>query len=160
MKVRIVAAGTKMPDWVLQPCRDYLRRIPGECQVLLSEVPLERRSKAQSTAVVKRRETMRLLEAVPRGDYLVALDERGQSISTTQLADRLQRWQMDGRDISLLIGGPDGLDFDVIAATQQWPDWRWSLSGLTLPHPLVRIFLVEQLYRACSINSGHPYHRQ
>ncbi len=168
MRISIVAAGTKMPNWVVDPCNDYLRRMPAECKVSFVEVALEKRSKSQSLAIVKKRETLRLLAAIPANDYIVTLDEKGQSVSTEKLAKKLSQWQMSGKNITLLIGGPDGLDFNVMAEAcagsakfnRKSPDWKWSLSALTLPHPMVRVLLAEQLYRAWSINTGHPYHRE
>lgn len=161
-----------MPAWVADNCSDYMRRMPSELKVVMLEVPAEKRSKNQSLEMIRRRETQRLLQAVPLGDTIVALDEHGQSASTKVLAKKLEYWQMDGRDVSFLIGGPDGLDFSVsrqeksAAAknkspqSQQWPDWRMSLSALTFPHPIVRVILAEQLYRAWSLSIGHPYHRE
>ena len=166
MQISIIAIGNKMPAWVVDNCADYFRRMPSELSVVLIEVAAEKRSKNQSVEAIRRRETQRLLQAVPVANTIVALDERGQSVSTDGLAKKLDHWQMDGRDVSFLIGGPDGLDFSVAALekpnstkTRHWPDWRWSLSNLTFTHPMVRVILAEQLYRAWSISVGHPYHR-
>lgn len=158
-----------MPAWVTDNCADYLRRMPSELKVVMLEVPAEKRSKNQSIEIIRRRETQRLLQAIPPGDTIVALDEHGQSATTTLLAKKLEQWQMDGRDVSFLIGGPDGLDFSVSRTDKpslakskaaHWPDWRMSLSALTFPHPIVRVILAEQLYRAWSLSIGHPYHRE
>lgn len=161
-----------MPAWVNDCCSDYIKRMPSEFGLRLIEVAAEKRSKSQSLEATRQRETARLLEAVPKGSFIVALDERGSAPTTKALAQKLQQWQMDGRDISLLIGGPDGIDFSqpLSAKTgsnsggggggKAWPDWRLSLSALTLPHPMVRVLLVEQLYRAWSLGAGHPYHRE
>lgn len=156
-----------MPAWVVDNCADYSRRMPAELAVSIIEVPAEKRSKNQSIEITRRRETQRLLQAVPAANYIIALDERGQTLSTEKLSKKMQQWQMDGRDISFLIGGPDGLDFSVSnkvsgskSAPAHWPDSKLSLSSLTFPHPLVRVVLTEQLYRAWSISIGHPYHRE
>jgi len=153
-----------MPAWVNDCCSDYVKRMPPEFALRLIEVAAEKRSKSQSLEATRQRETARLLQAVPKGSYIVALDERGSAPDTRELAQKLQQWQMDGRDVSLLIGGPDGIDFTVPlpdkANTKAWPDWRLSLSALTFPHPLVRVILFEQLYRAWSLGAGHPYHRE
>lgn len=155
MRINIVTTGNKMPGWVSDTCNDYLRRLPRDFRVGFIEIPLEKRGKNYSTNKVRQQETCRLLEAVPRGDHVISLDERGKSISTQKLANSISDWQMSGRNISLLVGGPDGLDFSATAA----PAESWSLSPLTFPHPLVRVILAEQLYRAWSLNAGHPYHR-
>lgn len=166
MQISIIAIGNKMPAWVVENCADYFRRMPSELSVVLVEVAAEKRSKNQSVDAIRRRETQRLLQAVPVANTIVALDERGQSLTTERLAKKMDHWQMDGRDISFLIGGPDGLDFSVAALekpnstkTRPWPDLRWSLSDLTFTHPMVRVILAEQLYRAWSVSVGHPYHR-
>ena len=167
MQISIVAIGSKRPAWVLENCASYCRRMPAELAVNIIEVPAEKRSKNQSIEITRRRETQRLLEAVPAANYIIALDEHGQTLSTEKLSKKMQQWQMDGRDISFLIGGPDGLDFSVSnkvsgskTAPAHWPDSKLSLSSLTFPHPLVRVVLTEQLYRAWSISIGHPYHRE
>ena len=166
MQISIIAIGNKMPAWVVDNCADYFRRMPAEWSVVLVEVAAEKRCKNQSVDAIRRRETQRLLQAVPVANTIVALDERGQSFTTNNLAKKMDHWQMDGRDISFLIGGPDGLDFSVAALekpnstkTRHWPDLRWSLSDLTFTHPMVRVILAEQLYRAWSVSVGHPYHR-
>ncbi|MBR9805102.1 23S rRNA (pseudouridine(1915)-N(3))-methyltransferase RlmH [bacterium] len=156
MQLQIVAIGTKMPDWVTEPFREYQKRMPNELQVTLKEVSSEQRNSNQSTDTIKSRETNRLLQHVPPGNTLIALDEKGKSLNTEELSQRVAQWQQQGQDVSLLVGGPDGLDHSQL----QDVAWRWSLSPLTLPHPLVRIVLAEQLYRAWSLSIGHPYHRR
>ncbi len=149
-----------MPAWVEQGCNEYLQRLPADWQVNLQEVPLQTRSKSQSSEVTRRRETERLFAAAKGCQRLIALDERGRSLDTRQLVGQLEEWQLQGGETALLVGGPDGIDWQV--AAQAGPIDRantWSLSAMTLPHPLVRVVLAEQLYRAWSIMHGHPYHR-
>ena len=155
MRITIVAVGTKMPAWVEQGTTDYIRRMPPEFSLKLVEVPVAKRGKNADINRARRAEGEHMLAAIPDSDTVIALDVDGRSWSTEQLAQNLQTWQMQGCDYSLLVGGPDGLDERVLARAQQ----RWSLSALTLPHPLVRIILAEQLYRAYSILINHPYHR-
>ncbi len=155
MRIRLVAVGQRMPDWVQQGYREYARRLPPECRLELIEIPAETRGRKADVARLLRREGERQLAAVPRGDRVVALDVAGQSWDTPRLAGQLTRWLEDGRDVSLLVGGPEGLAPDCLARAEQ----RWSLSPLTLPHPLVRVVVAEALYRAWSLLRNHPYHR-
>jgi 23S rRNA (pseudouridine1915-N3)-methyltransferase len=155
MKLRILAVGTRMPDWVAAGCNEYGKRMPPELRVQAIEIPLGNRGKNQSAAKAIESESQALLKAMGPRDFVVALDVLGKTMSTEKLAVALTDWQMEGRDISLLIGGPDGLSAACLARANM----RWSLSELTLPHPLVRIVLMEQLYRAWTINANHPYHR-
>ena len=120
------------------------------------EIPLAKRAKNQSPAVGKAREAAVLLSQIKPDDYVVALDVKGRSLSTAQLADKLRDFRMSGKNLALLIGGPDGLDGECLGRA----DECWSLSRLTLPHPLVRVLVTEQLYRAISMIHGHPYHRE
>jgi len=154
MKIRIIAVGHKMPVWVEQGCNEYLKRMPREMSVELLELKPDKRAAGKGGEQVRESEAQRILEAAGR-DYLVALDEHGQEPTTLQLAQRIQAWQVDGRDIALAIGGADGLHASVRQAAQ----WQWSLSRLTLPHGMVRVLLAEQLYRAWSVINNHPYHR-
>lgn len=144
-----------MPAWVDTGYGEYAKRLPRECRLNLIEIAPEKRSKKPDTARIKARECQRLAAAVPSGARVLALDEHGRSWNTRQLADRLAAWLAGGRDIALLVGGPDGLDHNCLDSA----DERWSLSPLTLPHPLVRVMLAEQIYRAWSLHQGHPYHR-
>lgn len=144
-----------MPDWVDKACADYARRMPREAAIEIVEIKPEKRAAGNSTENIQLAESKRILEAAGK-DYLIALDERGQEVTTLQLADRLRQWLAGGRDISLVIGGADGLHADVKARA----DWLWSLSKLTMPHAMVRVLLIEQLYRAHSVISNHPYHRE
>ena len=144
-----------MPGWVEDGCKEYLKRMPRECSVEIVEIKPDKRAAGKNSMQVQEAEAKRILEAVGR-NYLVALDEQGQEVSTVQLADRMQKWMGDGRDIALVIGGADGLHQDVKTRA----DWLWSLSRLTLPHAMVRVLLTEQLYRAWSVINNHPYHRE
>jgi 23S rRNA (pseudouridine1915-N3)-methyltransferase len=155
MKLTILALGTRMPDWVERGVAEYSKRFPPEIRLELRELPIGARGRDSNTAQAVARETESILKALPSRDKLVVLDVAGRSFSTEQLAASLADWQMSGDNYSLVIGGPDGVDDSLL----QRADLRWSLSPLTLPHPLVRILLVEQLYRAWTINAGHPYHR-
>ena len=156
MRVSVVAVGTRMPAWVEQGVADYLVRMPRELKIEWREIPLARRGKDRTTGQLRAREGAQMLKAIPAADRVIALDVNGRSLSTEQLARQLEAWQMSGDNYSLLIGGPDGLD----EACLQRADQCWSLSALTLPHPLVRVLLAEQLYRAWTITVNHPYHRE
>lgn len=154
MKIRLLAIGQKMPSWVEAGYQEYAARMPPECRLELVELPLASRGKSKPLERTIREEGEKLLAALS-GEMLIALDVRGRPWNTEQLAEQLAGWMQGGRDVALVIGGPDGLSEEVLARAER----RWSLSPLTLPHPLVRIVLAEQLYRAMSILKGHPYHR-
>lgn len=155
MKLRLVAVGQKMPAWVEAGYAEYANRMPPETRLELVEIPLAQRSKSRAIEKAIASEGQRMLAACNERDRVIALDVRGKPWSTEQLAAQLAGWMQDGRDVALLIGGPDGLSQDCLERAER----RWSLSPLTLPHPLVRIVLAEQLYRAVSILKNHPYHR-
>ena len=155
MRFSIIAVGEKMPGWVTDACQEYAKRLQGSFQVKLLELPLAKRSKNSDTAKAIRDESSALLQAIPAGDKVIALDLRGKHWSTPDLANKIANWQMAGDHVSFLIGGPDGFDDRCINTAQEC----WALSKLTLPHPVVRIVLYEQLYRAWSILNHHPYHR-
>ena len=144
-----------MPAWVTAGYQDYARRLPRECALRLVEIPPGRRSKTRPAAQAVEEEGRRMLAAIPERCLVVAMEVAGRSWDTQALTARLQEWLLSGRDIVLLVGGPDGLSGDC----RQRADLRWSLSALTLPHALVRVVLAEQLYRAWTIIGGHPYHR-
>ena len=156
MRITVIAVGGKMPAWVEQGINEYDRRMPRELKIHWREIPLVRRGRDTSPGVLRSREGEKILKAIPARDKVIALDVRGKSWSTEQLAEQLRSWQMSGNNYSLLIGGPDGLSTECLERASQ----RWSLSDLTLPHPLVRILLAEQLYRAWTITANHPYHRE
>ena len=155
MRVRIIAVGTKMPSWVLEATQDYLKRFPREWSVEFVEIALGHRGKGQDTAKAIAKEGENMLAAIDDRERVIALDVQGKSWSTEQLSQQMQHWQMDARNVALLVGGPDGLAPECLAKAEQ----RWSLSALTLPHPLVRVLLAEQLYRGWSILQNHPYHK-
>ena len=155
MRLLIVAVGQRLPDWAQSAWADYAKRFPAELKVELKAVKTEPRG-SRSLPSLLAAERERIEAALPRGCRVVALDERGTTLSTVALADKLRAWQLDADDVALVIGGPDGLE----PAFRQVAHERIRLSDLTLPHALVRVLLIEQLYRAWSINAKHPYHRE
>jgi len=144
-----------MPGWVETACADFIKRMPRESTVEIIDIKPEKRAAGNSTENIQLIEAKRILEAAGR-DYLIACDERGQEVTTLQLADKMKSWQTLGRDVSIVIGGADGLHTSL----KQQADWLWGLSKLTLPHAFVRVLLTEQLYRAYTIIQNHPYHRE
>nr|WP_257026022.1 23S rRNA (pseudouridine(1915)-N(3))-methyltransferase RlmH [Pantoea piersonii] len=154
--MQLVAVGTKMPDWVQTGFTEYLRRFPKDMPLELVEVSAGKRGKNADIKRILEKEGEAMLAATGKGNRIVTLDIPGQPWETPQLAQQLERWKQDGRDVSLLIGGPEGLSPACKAAAEQ----SWSLSALTLPHPLVRVLVAESLYRAWSITANHPYHRE
>jgi len=155
MRLHLIAVGNRMPDWVEAGYVEYAKRLPADCALQLHEIAPGKRSKGADLERARREEGERMLAALPKGAYVVALEVGGRDWSTADLAQRLTEWRQQGRDVALLVGGPEGLA-DTCRARA---DVQWSLSRLTLPHPLVRIVLAEQVYRAWSITQGHPYHR-
>jgi 23S rRNA (pseudouridine1915-N3)-methyltransferase len=155
MQIHLIAVGDKMPRWVVEGYNEYAKRLPFECALRLTEIAGGKRGKNADIARIMRDESERLVAAVPKGAAVVALEVGGKSWSTAQLAHKLDGWMNNGRDLALLVGGPDGLGDEARAVATE----LWSLSPLTLPHPLVRVVLAEQLYRAWSILRNHPYHR-
>lgn len=155
MKLRIIAVGTRMPDWVQQGFDDYARRLPRDCPLQLTEIRAENRTGGKSAAQLMALEAQRIEAALPARAYLVALDERGAALTTAALAERLEYWRTLGQDIVFLIGGADGLDAALKARAHE----TLRLSSLTLPHALVRPLLAEALYRAWTVTQNHPYHR-
>lgn len=155
MQIHLIAVGNRMPDWVSQGYDEFARRMPSECRLKLIEIPAAKRTKAADIKRLVRQEGERMLEAIPKNALLVALDVTGRQWSTEQLANQLDGWMQEGRDLALLVGGPEGL----APACQERAELSWSLSPLTFPHPLVRIVVAEQLYRATTILKHHPYHK-
>ena len=155
MKLLVIAVGQRMPDWAQTAWADYAKRFPPELRLELKAIKTEPRSGGKTTEQIMTPERQRFEAAIPAGTHVVALDERGSALTTAALAAKLSQWQGQGGDVALLIGGPDGLH----PALRQGAHERIRLSDLTLPHAMVRVLLVEQLYRAWSINAGHPYHR-
>ena len=155
MRLLIVAVGQRVPDWAQTAWDDYAKRFPHEIKIELRAVKTEPRgSKTLETLFAAERS--RIEAAIPKGTRVVVLDERGTSLTTMALAGRLKEWQLGGGDLALVIGGPDGLD----PAFRQAAHERIRLSDLTLPHAFARVLLIEQLYRAWSVNANHPYHRE
>jgi len=155
MKLLIVAVGLRVPDWAQTAWDDYAKRFPSELRVELKAVKTEPRgSKSLETLYAAERE--RIEAAIPKGSRIVVLDERGSNLTTMALAQRLKTWQLEADNVALVIGGPDGLE----PAFKQAAHERIRLSDLTLPHAFARVLLIEQLYRAWSVNAGHPYHRE
>lgn len=155
MRIRLIAVGNKMPAWVSQGYDEYAKRLPRDCAVELVELPLAQRGKNGSAAQAVEREGQAMRAAIGRGDRVIALEVTGRAWSTEKLAQQMDAWRMSGANYSLLIGGPNGLAPECLALAES----QWSLSALTLPHPLVRIVVIEQLYRAYSILHNHPYHK-
>jgi len=155
MRIHVLAVGTRMPAWVTEGVDTYLRRLPRHIACEFREIPAAQRSSGSTPDTIKSKEADALLKAARTADYTVALDERGSSCTSTQLAGHLQNWLDNYSQVALLVGGADGLD----ERCRQAADQVLSLSALTLPHPLVRVILAEQIYRAWTLLQGHPYHR-
>jgi 23S rRNA (pseudouridine1915-N3)-methyltransferase len=155
MRVRLMAVGTRAPEWVRTACEDYITRLGSHLKVSMTEIALGPRSGSARPARAVAQEGERVLAALRSDDYVVALDERGTEFTTRELAAWLKARMQEGVDLAFVIGGPDGLSPEVVSRARL----RWSLSRLTLPHALVRVVLAEQLYRAMSLIAGHPYHR-
>ena len=155
MKARLVAVGERAPAWVAEGFAEYRKRLSHWLPLDLAEVEPGLRGKGRDAARAMAEEGARVLAAVPKGALVVALDGRGRAWSSEELAQRLQHWRNGGRDLALLVGGPEGHAPDVLEAA----DERWSLGPLTLPHMLVRLVVAEQLYRAAALLANHPYHR-
>ena len=155
MKIRLLAVGTRMPDWITTGYEDYAKRLVDDVRLELVEIPAGKRGKNADVVRLTEKEGEAQIAAIGAGDLVVALEVGGKALSTEEMSQTLGRWLQDGRNISLLIGGPEGLS----PAARARADQEWSLSRLTLPHPLVRVLLAEQLYRAWTLLKGHPYHR-
>lgn len=155
MKLVVVAVGQRMPAWAQAGWDEYAKRFPPELRLELRTVKTEARS-SKALATVLAAERDRIAAAIAPGSRIVVMDEHGSSVTTKALAQRLQQWQLGADDVALVIGGPDGLD----PAFKQSAHERLRLSDLTLPHAFARVLLVEQLYRAWSVNANHPYHRE
>ena len=155
MRLLIVAVGQRVPDWTQTAWDDYVKRFPHEIKVELKAVKTEPRG-SKTLETLYAAERTRIEAAIPKGTRIVALDERGTNLTTMALADKLKSWQLSGDDVAMVIGGPDGID----PAFRQAAHERIRLSDMTLPHAFARVLLIEQLYRAWSINANHPYHRE
>jgi len=155
MRITIVAVGQRQPVWADQAVADYLVRFPAELKVEVKPVKAEPRSNSTSATRILSSEAVRIRAAIPSGATVVALDERGKDLTTLQFAEHLRRWRDEAQDVAFAIGGADGLDHTV----KDGSNMLLRLSSMTLPHALVRVVLAEQLYRAWSVLTGHPYHR-
>jgi len=155
MRIRLIAIGQRLPSWIAAGCEEYVKRLPREWNFDLIAVKAAARPEGKPVAAAMQAEARVIAGAIPAGSRRVLLDERGEQVTTAQLAGWLARWQQDGRDVSLVVGGADGLDPEF----RKTADETLALSRLTLPHGLARLLLVEQLYRAASLLQGHPYHR-
>lgn len=155
MKLYVIAVGNRMPNWVETAWDDYAKRMPSDCAIELKEIKPEPRTSGKTPAQMMQAEAKRIESAIPQNALRVVLDEHGKDITTVQLAQHLEQWKHSGQDVAIIIGGPDGLD----ASIKNAGGTKLRLSSLTLPHPMVRVLLVEQLYRAWSITVNHPYHR-
>ena len=155
MQLTVAAVGTRMPGWVQQAWQEYARRFPRGMTLQLKEIPLAKRSRNADIAALQEAEGAALLAAVPQGHRIVALDEDGKQWSTRELAGQLENWMREEHGVCFLVGGPDGLPRSCRSQAHN----VWSLGRLTLPHPMVRALLAEQLYRAWTVTQNHPYHR-
>ena len=155
MKIILLAVGTKMPSWVTEAFTDYQKRFPPEMKLVLEEIPPVKRNGKKSDNKAKEQEAKLIIEALPKKAYIVALDERGKQYTSLEMGDKVGKWQNLGMDVVLIVGGPNGLTDEVRNKANE----LWSLSKLTLPHPLVRVFLAETIYRGYSIFANLPYHR-
>jgi 23S rRNA (pseudouridine1915-N3)-methyltransferase len=155
MQIHLISVGNAMPLWVQQGFQEYAKRLPRECELVLKEIPAGKRTKNNDLSRIIKEEGEKMLAALPPRAHLVTLDIPGKAWTTAQLAEHLKSWLESGQNIALLIGGPEGL----AEAVKERANQSWSLSNLTLPHPLVRVVVAEQIYRAWSILNNHPYHR-
>lgn len=155
MKIHLIAVGQKMPSWVTQGYDEYARRMPSDCAIILHEIPAGKRGKNADVKRILEEEGKRVIEKIPKGAHIVAMEVRGKNHTTDKLAARLDDWRNQGGDVALLVGGPEGLS----EACRRVAHEQWSLSNLTLPHPIVRVVVAEALYRAYSLLINHPYHR-
>ena len=155
MHIRLLAVGDRQPSWVDDAFGTYVARLPREWKFRLDVIPTVRRQKNDKSRQAMEAEGERILARLQPGEQVILLDERGRQLDSRGLAGKLSDWQADGRDLCFVIGGPDGL----ADACKQRADFSWSLSKLTLPHGLARVLFAEQLYRAWSLQTGHPYHR-
>ena len=156
MKLHLICIGKQCPSWINDGFNEYWRRLKYPLEVELHEINTAKRNKTKSVTQLKQQDSDAILTAIPERSHVVALDEHGQHWNTNQLAEQMQKWQEFAKPVALLVGGPDGLSTECLQHAQQ----TWSLSTLTFPHPLVRVIVAEQLYRAQSILMNHPYHRE
>lgn len=156
MKIHLIAVGKKMPEWINTGYAEFSKRMPPELQINLIEITPSVRNKSTPVEKNIKEESERIQSAIPANSRLIVLDEKGKNFSSVALSEKMESWLPMGQDISIVIGGADGID----PVIKQQADEKWSLSSFTLPHALVRVVVTEQLYRAWSILQGHPYHRE
>lgn len=156
MHIRLIAVGDRQPSWVDTAFKDYAGRLPRQWRFRLEEIPIAQRGKSLAAGAAVSKEGERLLARLKPDEQLIVLDEKGREFSSRELGEWLEGWQSGGQDIAFAIGGPDGVSEAVLDRAQL----TWSLSRLTLPHGLARVLFVEQIYRAWSLTTGHPYHRE
>ncbi len=156
MKIHLIAVGKKIPDWVNSGYAEFSKRMPPELQINLIEITPSVRNKSTTIEKNIKEEGERIQSAIPANSKLIVLDEKGKNFSSIDLSTKIEGWLPMGQDISLVIGGADGIDPEIKKQANE----KWSLSSFTLPHALVRVVVAEQLYRAWSILKGHPYHRE
>lgn len=155
MKIRILTITHKSPSWIQEGYNEYAKRLPASCSLELVEIPAEKRTTNADIKRITERESEKMLNAIKPNHLVIALDVKGKSWSTEQLAEQLANWLQGGRNVDLLVGGADGLSPTCL----QKAELSWSLSPLTFPHILIRLIVAEQIYRAWSILQQHPYHR-
>lgn len=155
MIINIIAVGKKLPAWAVNGYNEYAKRMPSDYKLNLVGIPPIKHTKVISAQQIKQKEGERILAAVPKHSLIIAMDEHGKQCDTVKLSQQLQNWRENWQSVSLLIGGAEGLSTKCLKKAQL----KWSLSSLTLPHAMVRVILAEQLYRAWSIITKHPYHR-
>jgi len=155
MKINLITIGTNMPAWVTTAYQEYAKRLPKDYALNLIELKLDTRTKNTNIDQAVGKEGVQLQKAIPQNNHVIALDVLGKAIDTHTLSTSLRDWHDTATDISLLVGGPDGLSKACVAYAHE----RWSLSALTFPHPLVRVIIAEQIYRAWTLLANHPYHR-
>ena len=155
MKITLIAVENSPPAWANSGFEAYAKRLPKDYHLHLVSIASSKRGKNASIRQILDQEGQRILQAIPTGNHIIALDRLGKAVSTLDIADKILRWHDHHQDICLLIGGPEGLSEECLSKA----DTKWSLSALTLPHPLVKVVVAEQLYRSWSIHKNHPYHR-
>ncbi len=156
MQIQLITIGNKMPAWVHAGYDEYAKRLPRECELVLKEIPPGKRGKNSDSARIVKDEGVKMIAAIAKDAHVVTLDVPGKPWSTPELSVALKRWLESGRNVALMVGGPEGLSDDAKQLARE----SWSLSKLTFPHPLVRVIVAEQIYRAWSILNNHPYHRE
>lgn len=156
MEITIITVCKKTEDWIRHGVEEYLKRMPPELPVSFKDLAPEKRHKSISRKETLAKESKRILSVLPKDDLCIALDEKGKQHNTMKFSEKIDLWTMENQSISFIIGSADGIDPELIAKAHE----SWSLSNFTMPHQLIRVILVEQIYRAWSILANHPYHRE